>query len=257
MTTPGTAWRSGWSSGPPPARCVGSSPGAGRGSGCPEEVLTDNGKVFTGRFALRPMEVLFDRICRENGITHRLTAPRSPTTTGKIERFHGTLRREFLDGKTLRLAAGRATGHRRVDRRVQHRPAAPVAASTDPGRGVRRRRPDPGPPLSLAALAAPVRDGDDWISRRVAANGVICVAYQQFSVGKHRAGEVVDVHLTPRLLEIWDRNALLKTVVRTSEGQVRKKRASKPADQLTTTGVKHPPRRNRQPSTEPGQPHPQ
>jgi hypothetical protein len=89
--------------------------------------------------------------------------------------------------------------------------------------------PDPGPPLSLAALATPVRDGDDWVSRRVASNGVICVAYQQLSVGKHRAGEVLDVHVTARLLEIWDRNALLKTVVRTSEGQVRKKRASKPA----------------------------
>jgi transposase InsO family protein len=47
-------------------------------------VLTDNGKVFTGRYAARPMEVLFDRICRENGIRHLLTAPRSPTTTGKI-----------------------------------------------------------------------------------------------------------------------------------------------------------------------------
>ena len=37
-----------------------------------------------GRFAGRDVEVLFDRICRENGITHRLTAPYSPTTTGKI-----------------------------------------------------------------------------------------------------------------------------------------------------------------------------
>ena len=41
--------------------------------------------------------MLFDKICRRNGITHRLTAPRSPTTTGKIERFHQTLRRELLD----------------------------------------------------------------------------------------------------------------------------------------------------------------
>ena len=39
---------------------------------------------------------LFDRICRDNGIIHRLTQPRSPTTTGKVERFHGSLRRELL-----------------------------------------------------------------------------------------------------------------------------------------------------------------
>src|SRR5450631_4673763 len=64
--------------------------------GVPAQVLTDNGKVFTGRFAQPPVEVLFDRICRENGVDHLLTAPRSPTTTGKIERFHRTWRAEFV-----------------------------------------------------------------------------------------------------------------------------------------------------------------
>jgi transposase InsO family protein len=46
-------------------------------------------------------EVLFDKICRKNGITHRLTAPASPTTTGKVERFHHTLRRELLGNRAL------------------------------------------------------------------------------------------------------------------------------------------------------------
>jgi transposase InsO family protein len=56
--------------------------------GVPSEVLTDNGKQFTGRFTKpRPAEVLFERICRENGITALLTKPSSPTTTGKIERW--------------------------------------------------------------------------------------------------------------------------------------------------------------------------
>jgi transposase InsO family protein len=66
--------------------------------GVPSEVLTDNGKQFTGRFTKpRPAEVLSERVCRENGITARLTKPHSPTTTGKIERWHQTLRRELLD----------------------------------------------------------------------------------------------------------------------------------------------------------------
>src|SRR5438034_5631951 len=69
--------------------------------GIPDEILTDNGKVFTGRFGPHPVEVLFDPICRENGISHRHTAPRSPTTTGKIERFHQSLRREFLADRTF------------------------------------------------------------------------------------------------------------------------------------------------------------
>jgi transposase InsO family protein len=66
--------------------------------GVPEQVLTDNGKVFTGRFgpAGSSAEVLFDRVCAENGIRHLLTAPRSPTTTGKVERLHKTMRAEFF-----------------------------------------------------------------------------------------------------------------------------------------------------------------
>ena len=76
--------------------------------GVPEEVLTDNGTVFTGRFIRpRPAEVLFERICRENGITQRLTRPRSPTTTGKIERWHQSLQDELLEvhGPFASLAA--------------------------------------------------------------------------------------------------------------------------------------------------------
>ncbi len=81
-----------------------------RRHGIPEGILTDNGKVFTGRFEARGLasEVLFDRICAENGIRHLLTAPRSPTTTGKVERLHKTMRAEFFtaaDGRHASIAA--------------------------------------------------------------------------------------------------------------------------------------------------------
>lgn len=70
--------------------------------GMPGEVLTDNGKQFTGRFPTpHPGEVLFERICRENGIVARNTKPRSPTTTGKVERFHQSLQGECLDGRVF------------------------------------------------------------------------------------------------------------------------------------------------------------
>jgi transposase InsO family protein len=65
--------------------------------GAPQAILTDNGKVFTARFGPGPGPVLFDRLCHDNGIRHLLTAPYSPTTTGKIERLHKTMRREFFD----------------------------------------------------------------------------------------------------------------------------------------------------------------
>ena len=194
--------------------------------GVPDEVLTDNGKVFTNRFGIRPTEVLFDRICRENGITHRLTAPASPTTTGKIERFHRTLRVEFLSGRCFDdLTSAQAEldawvvayntdrphqslGMEPPATRFWHRPSAP---------------PDPLPP-TLDALAEE-RTGDNWISRKVTTNGVISVAYQQISVGKHRNGARVDIHVTDTLLEIWHGAELVKTVARTTEGDIRKKRA--------------------------------
>ncbi len=200
--------------------------------GAPEAVLTDNGKVFTGRFASRPMEVLFDRICRENGIRHLLTAPRSPTTTGKIERFHGTLRRELLHGETF---PSLAVAQRAIDAWIVEyntdRPHQSLGGCT-PAQRFAVRGPDTGPALDLSALAQR-RLGDDWISRRVASTGTISVAWQQFSVGKHHSGELVDVHVTDRLLEVWAGNDLIKTVVRTSTKEVRKKRAERTARSLS------------------------
>jgi transposase InsO family protein len=69
--------------------------------GVPEQILTDNGKVFTARFGTGPGPVLFDRICAGNGIRHLLTAPYSPTTTGKVERLHKTMRAEFFTPETV------------------------------------------------------------------------------------------------------------------------------------------------------------
>jgi len=72
--------------------------------GVPSQILTDNGKVFTARFGTGPGPVLFDQTCTANGVTHILTAPYSPTTTGKVERFHRTLRKEFFAPNDYRFA---------------------------------------------------------------------------------------------------------------------------------------------------------
>lgn len=82
-----------------------------------------------------------------------------------------------------------------------------------------------GRELGEAALR-PERIGGDWISRRVCSNGVVSVAWQQFSVGKHRAGASVDIHVRDQILQVWDGEELLKTVVRDNQKEVRKKRAS-------------------------------
>jgi Integrase core domain len=73
----------------------------------------------------------------------------------------------------------------------------------------------------------PDRTGDEWISRRVGSNGVVCVSWQQVSVGKHRAGQRCDVHVRDGLLQFWIGSDLVKAVARSSSGEVRKKNASR------------------------------
>jgi hypothetical protein len=187
-----------------------------RTHGVPEQVLTDNGKVFTGRFNHPPTEVLFDRICRENGIEHLLTAPRSPTTTGKIERFHRTLRAEFLTGRIFdNQYQAQAELDAWVETYNRDRPHQSLDMATPAERfGTAPRR-------HLAAT--PDRTGPEWVARKVSTVGVVCVSWQQVSVGRHRAGERCDVHVGPEVLQLWIGNELLRTVPRTSTGPVRNK----------------------------------
>ena len=195
--------------------------------GVPEQILTDNGRVFTGRFFQPPVEVLFDKICRENGVEHLLTKPRSPTTTGKIERFHRALRTEF---DTRQVFTSLSTAQQALDEWVAyynterpHRALDMEPPVTRFGQGTSPRT------VQTPETAAPAgRDGEGWVARRVGANGVVCVAWQQVSVGKHRAGANCDVYVTDDLLQFWVADELLKTVQRTSTGEVRKKRASVP-----------------------------
>lgn len=61
-------------------------------------VLTDNGVQFChpGRYRDGPtatlMGHLFDRVCAEHGIEHRLTKPNHPWTNGQVERMNRTLK---------------------------------------------------------------------------------------------------------------------------------------------------------------------
>ena len=193
--------------------------------GVPEQVLTDNGKVFTGRFNHPPTEVLFDRICRENGIEHLLTAPRSPTTTGKIERFHRSLRAEFL--AQARPFSSLRTAQHALDEWVSYyntqRPHRALEMAT-PAERFNQAMTEPTRPRQAPAD----RGGGQWITRRVAANGVLSVSWQQISVGTVHAGEQCDVHVDGDLLRMWIGDQLVKTVARTNTKEVRKKNASVP-----------------------------
>ena len=190
-----------------------------RRHGVPDQILTDNGKVFTGRFGPGTGEVLFDRILRENGIDHLLTAPRSPTTTGKVERFHKTLRSEFLTGRVF-ASIEEAQGE--LDEWVEHyntaRPHQGIGM-TPPIRRFELVITEPFQP-AVAAVEPTLEehpsppDGGRRVTRKVGAGGRISLAGHKYHVGRWLAGEIVDVTIRDGLVETWHREVLVTSHAR-------------------------------------------
>jgi transposase InsO family protein len=179
--------------------------------GVPSQILTDNGKVFTARFGPGPGPVLFDKICTDNGIRHILTAPRSPTTTGKIERWHKTLRREFLDGKvfdSIEHAQAeldvwvRHYNHERPHQSIGHVPPIERFQLAEP-------REKPAQPLAETSVAPGA-----VTTRRVSAKGTIGFATAVYKAGAWLAGQTVEVVCEGGLVQIHHRGVLVATHAR-------------------------------------------
>jgi transposase InsO family protein len=189
-----------------------------RRHGVPDQVLTDNGKVFSGRFGPGKGEVLFDRICRENGIRHLLTAPRSPTTTGKVERFHKTLKKDFLAGRSFESIEEAQAGIDGWVEEYNHRRPHQGIGDVPP---VRRFELVVSEPFEVIAGEGdePVDEGQDRterrVTRRVGAGGRISLARHGYHVGRWLAGETVEVAISDDgLIEISHRGVLVASHVR-------------------------------------------
>ena len=177
-------------------------------------------KVFTGRFGPGTGEVLFDRICRENGIKHLLTAPRSPTTTGKVERFHKTLRREFLTGEVFgSIEEAQAALDAWVQDYNHDRPHQSIGmvapferfrlAAPEPVEATAAAAPDNDP-----APAAPTAPAPAATTRRVGANGLISFAAAKYRAGVWLAGQDVTVVGDGGLVQLQHRGVLVATHAR-------------------------------------------
>jgi hypothetical protein len=180
----------------------------------PEAILTDNGKVFTARFGRGPGPVLFDRICAENGVRHLLTAPYSPTTTGKVERFHKTMRAEWAT-PTARSFATIIDAQAALDAWVAE------YNTVRPHQSVGGR-----PPLERFALAAPgpvsveidersekpvraARTRPAGVSRWVDQRGQVSLAGFTYPVGATFAGEHVEVVTNEGIVSILHNGVLV------------------------------------------------
>jgi transposase InsO family protein len=188
--------------------------------GIPDQILTDNGKVFTARFGTGPGPVMFDRICADNGIRHLLTAPYSPTTTGKVERLHKTMRAEFFTPKDrafatiaeLQQALDAWVGEYNTTRPHQSCGGRPpierfrlanrsLTADTTAAAG-----PPPAPTAAPVAAKRPA-----GVSRWVNAAGKISLAGFSYHVGATYAGEPVEVVVAKGLVDILHAGVVVAT----------------------------------------------
>ena len=184
-----------------------------RRHGVPEAILTDNGKVFTGRFGPGTGEVLFDRICRENGIRHLLTAPRSPTTTGKVERFHRTLKQELLNKHVFEsVEAAQAAVDEWVGFYNGQRPHQGIGM-VPPEQRFRLANPEASV-LELEGTAPDTTTITPTATRRVQSNGQISFASARYLAGRWLAGESVELVCEDGLVKIFHRGVLLVTHAR-------------------------------------------
>ena len=164
----------------------------------------------------------FDRICHENGITHLLTAPYSPTTTGKVERLHKTMRAEFFDEHDRQwdtIADAQAALDAWVEQYNTERPHRSLGGRT-PAERFALRGPDQvaldeastdGSVVEATGTASPPHRAG--VSRWVDQSGSISLGGASYRVGSAFAGQQVQAVARGGLVEIFHAGVLIATHV--------------------------------------------
>ena len=160
---------------------------------------------------------MFDRICIANGIKHILTAPRSPTTTGKVERFHRTLRREFFSKNDYRfetVAEAQAALDAWIVTYNTERPHQSIGDRTPAERFDLRSE----PVLELVEAEDTTPRAEDEavprLTRRVDKTGRIHLEGFAYVAGRHLIGEVVEIAFSRGLVEITHRGGVVASHAR-------------------------------------------
>ena len=154
--------------------------------------------------------MLFERICRRNGIVQRLTKPYSPTTTGKVERWHQALQLELLNvaGPFASVEDAQAAvdvwreeyNHRRPHQSLDMACPAGRFRPTPADDGLELWAPPDLEPVTAPAASTPDHpvtvEPVQWpdaieIDRVVPPSGNLAIGPQQFWLGPGRTGQQV------------------------------------------------------------------
>jgi transposase InsO family protein len=182
--------------------------------GVPEQILTDNAKVFTGRLAGKPATVAFDRICLHNGIRHLLTAPYSPTTTGKIERLHKTMRKELFDGRRFASIEQAQAELNAWVIHYNHEREHQAIGDVPPIRRFELFERSPAEVLGPDVAEQEPTPTAHTVARTVDRAGRISILKHRYHVGRHLAGRAVSVESADGLIHVTHNGVLVATHAR-------------------------------------------
>jgi hypothetical protein len=162
---------------------------------------------------------MFDRICTDNGIRHLLTAPYSPTTTGKVERLHKTMRAEFFTPSDYAFATVeelQAALDRWVDEYNTARPHQSCGGRPPAERfrlAGRALTPDDSAAKAGPAQASPGAPSrrPAGVSRWAGAHGKVSLAGFSYNAGATYAGEPVEVVVANGLVDILHAGVVVAT----------------------------------------------
>ena len=211
-TTHGSASRPMWWQGPPPGRPVTPWPWPWAATAHPTRSSPTTARSSPAALVPARARCSSTAYAGRDGIRHLLTAPRSPTTTGKVERFHKTLRCEFLTGKVFasieeaQAALDAWVSHYNHER--PHQSIGMVAPSE-------RFRLAATEQVTTEVSAPPEVDPTaSAATRRVGANGLTSFAAAKFRAGVWLAGQDVTVVCDGGLVHLQHRGVLIATHAR-------------------------------------------
>jgi transposase InsO family protein len=191
--------------------------------GIPDEILTDNGRVFTGRFGPHPVEVLFDRICRENGNLSPSLGDQVPDHHRKDRALPPECPQRVPRRPHLQVLGPCPEAlHAWVNEYNNERPHQALDMATPTERFVPTRATNYGQLVTIDSMEG---HRGQWILRRIGSNGCLSVDNHVYSVGNAYKDQLADVFVDGSVIQVWSRNHLIKTLARTRTGPVRKIRS--------------------------------
>ena len=178
--------------------------------GLPEKVYVDNGKIFVSRW--------FRLACARLNVKHQVTAPYSPESKGKVERFMRTVDQFIEEARLVRFKTLRELNTAFsiwLEEGYNHHSHS--ALTTEDGTLQTPAQVFNANAIKLRFISMEeLRDAFMWEDDRVVRkDGCISLHNIEFDAGPKFVGKKVEVRydrINPEFVEIWDNGKKVKTV---------------------------------------------